>query len=45
VFEVKKDLQDVSAGMGIFKNEVHNKFSPQFNVKICEVNFDLAWYN
>jgi hypothetical protein len=45
VFEVKKDLQDVFAGMGILKNEVHNKFSLQFNVKICEVNFDLAWYN
>ncbi len=33
--EVKKDLEDVFAGLG--------KFCPEFDVKVGEVNFDLAW--
>jgi hypothetical protein len=43
VYEVYKDSQDVSAGIGILRN--NEVIFPQFNIKLGKVNFDLAWYN
>jgi hypothetical protein len=42
VYEEKKDLQDVSSGIGNLKIKLHNTF-PQFDTKDSEVNFDLTF--
>jgi hypothetical protein len=39
---VQKDLEDISAGIGIFLCDKY-KFCPEIDVKVDEVNFDLAW--
>ncbi len=44
--EVQKDLQDVSAGIRQFKKKSNiYEFCPEFDVKVSEVNFDLARLN
>jgi hypothetical protein len=43
--EVQKDLDDISAGKGIFQKSATQEFCPEFDVKVGVVNFDLAWYN
>jgi hypothetical protein len=39
--EVKKDFQDV-ATRKVFCKIVHKKVFPHFDIKVVEVNFDLA---
>jgi hypothetical protein len=43
VYEVKIYLEDVSAGIGFYFKSTEQVL--QFEVKVSEVNFDLAWYN
>jgi hypothetical protein len=45
LYEVQKDLQEVSAGTGIFFTSSTLEFWWYFDVKVDEANFDLAKYN
>jgi hypothetical protein len=45
VYEVKKDLQNVSVGKSNFNKIKYIISFPQFDVKVCQVNFELVWYN
>jgi hypothetical protein len=40
--EVQNDLEDIPAGIGCFFYKSVVRFNPEFNVKVGEVNFDLA---
>jgi hypothetical protein len=43
--EVQKDSHEVSAGIGQFKKSDIYEFCPEFDIKVSEVNFDLARLN
>jgi hypothetical protein len=45
LYEVQKDLQEVSAGTGIFFKSNTYDFWWDFDVKVDEANFDLAKSN
>jgi hypothetical protein len=46
IFEVQKDLQDISVGIVVYKI-IKSKYKRvlQFDIKVGTVNFDLALYN
>ncbi len=40
--DVQKDLEDVSAGIGIFFKSDTQEFCLEFDIKVGKVHFDLA---
>jgi hypothetical protein len=44
-YEVRKKLEVVSEGIGIILKIRYKEFCWEFDFKLGEVNFDLAWYN
>jgi hypothetical protein len=44
--KVQKDSKDISTGIGnyFYRSDIY-ELCQEFDVKVDDVNFDLAWYN